>query len=223
LTPKRAVLGVLFKNREEAGRKLAGALMEFKGKDVVVLGIPRGGVVVANEVAKALGAPLDIVVTRKIEAPGEPEYALGAITQEGDVIMDRQAAESLGASPAYLDDQVRKKKEEVKERMQRLRGDAPYPRLEGKVVVIVDDGIATGSSVSAAVMSVKKRRPKEVIVAVPVAPADAVEMLAGEGARVVCLETPGPFLAIGEFYGNFDQVEDLEVKRILEESSSGTR
>jgi len=214
-------LSVLFKNRQEAGRKLAGALREFKGKDVVVLGIPRGGVVVANEVAKALGAPLDIVVTRKIEAPGEPEYALGAVTQEGDVIMDRQAAESLGASPAYLDEQVRKKREEVKERMQRLRGDAPYPRIEGKVVVIVDDGIATGSSVSAAVMSVKKRKPKEVIVAVPVAPADAIEMLAGEGARVVCLETPGPFLAIGEFYGDFDQVEDLEVKRILDERSSG--
>ncbi|HEY6283105.1 MAG TPA: phosphoribosyltransferase family protein [Nitrososphaerales archaeon] len=214
---------MLFRNREEAGRKLAGALMEFKGKDVVVLGIPRGGVVVANEVAKALGAPLDIVVTRKIEAPGEPEYALGAVTQEGDVIMDRQAAESLGATPAYLDDQVRKKKEEVKERMQRLRGDAPYPRLEGRVVVIVDDGIATGSSVSAAVMSVKKRKPKEVVVAVPVAPADAVEALASEGARVVCLETPGPFLAIGEFYGDFDQVEDLEVKRILEERSSRQR
>jgi putative phosphoribosyl transferase len=215
-------LGVLFRNREEAGRKLAGALMEFKGKDVVVLGIPRGGVVVANEVAKALGAPLDIVVTRKIEAPGEPEYALGAVTQEGDVIMDRQAAESLGATPDYLDDQVRKKKEEVKERMERLRGDKKYPRLDGKVVIIVDDGIATGSSVSAAVMSVKKRKPKEVVVAVPVAPADAVEMLAAEGARVVCLETPGPFLAIGEFYGDFDQVEDSEVKRILGERLSGT-
>ena len=216
-------MGVLFRNREEAGRKLASALMEFKGKDVVVLGIPRGGVVVANEVAKALGAPLDIVVTRKIEAPGEPEYALGAITQEGDVIMDRQAAESLGATPAYLDDQVRKKKEEVKERIQRLKGDTASPRLEGRVVVIVDDGIATGSSVSAAVMSVKKRKPKEVVVAVPVAPADAVEMLSAEGARVVCLETPGPFLAIGEFYGDFGQVEDSEVRRILEERPSGKR
>jgi predicted phosphoribosyltransferase len=217
----RAILDVLFRNREEAGKKLAKALKEFKGKDVVVLGIPRGGVVVANEVAKALEAPLDVVVTRKIEAPDEPEYALGAVTQEGEVIMDRQAAESLGASPAYLDDQIRKKREEVKERMQRLRGDRGYPRLDGKVVVIVDDGIATGSSVTAAVMSVKKRKPKEVIVAVPVAPADAVEMLADEGTRVVCLETPGPFLAIGEFYGDFDQVEDLEVKRLLEENSAG--
>jgi putative phosphoribosyl transferase len=213
----------LFRNREEAGRKLAEALADFKGKEVVVLGIPRGGVVVANEVAKALGAPLDIVVTRKIEAPGEPEFALGAITQEGDVIMDRQAAESLGASPAYLEDQIRKKREEVRERMERLRGDVPYPELEGKIVIIVDDGIATGSSVGAAVMSVKKRRPKLIVVAVPVAPADAVETLSEEGAKVVCLETPGPFLAIGEFYGDFDQVEDLEVKRILDGNSARRR
>jgi predicted phosphoribosyltransferase len=216
-------LRLLFKNRVEAGRKLAGALVEYKGSDVVVLGIPRGGVVVANEVAKALGAPLDIVVTRKIEAPGEPEYAIGAVTQEGDVIMDRQAAESLGATQAYLDDQVRKKKEEVKERMQRLRGDASYPELEGKVVLIVDDGIATGSSVGAAVMSVKKRNPKDVVIAVPVAPADSVEMLTEDGTKVICLETPGPFLAIGEFYGDFEQVEDLEVKRILEENRAGRR
>ena len=212
---------MLFRNREEAGRRLAKALEGFKGRDTVVLGIPRGGVVVANEVAKALGARLDVVVTRKIEAPGEPEYALGAVTQEGEVIMDRQAAESLGASPAYLDDQVRKKREEVRERMERLRGSAPYPDLRGKVVVIVDDGIATGSSVGAAVMSVRKRNPREVVVAVPVAPRDALEVLKEEGAKVICLETPGPFLAIGEFYGDFDQVEDLEVKRILDQNSAG--
>jgi putative phosphoribosyl transferase len=214
---------MVFRDRVEAGKKLAEAVKEFRGKDVVVLGIPRGGVVVANEVAKALEAPLDIVVTRKIEAPGEPEYALGAVTQEGDVIMDRQAAESLGASPQYLDDQVKKKREEVKERMQRLRGDAPYPRLEGRVVIIVDDGIATGSSVGAAVMSVKKRKPKEIVVAVPVAPADAVETLSEEGAKVVCLETPRSFLAIGEFYRDFGQVEDIRVKRILDENSAGRR
>jgi putative phosphoribosyl transferase len=214
---------MLFRNREEAGKKLADALIRFKGEDVVVLGIPRGGVVVANEVAKALGAPLDVVVTRKIEAPGEPEYALGAVTQEGDVIMDRQAAESLGATPEYIDDQVRKKREEVRERMDRLRGDAPYPELKGKVVVIVDDGIATGSSVSAAVMSVKKRNPKEIVVAAPVAPADAVETLSEDGTKVVCLETPESFLAIGEFYRDFDQVEDIVVRRILDERSAGSR
>lgn len=190
---------------------------------MVVLGIPRGGVVVANEVAEALGAPLDIVVTRKIEAPGEPEYALGAVTQEGDVIVDRQAAESLGATPAYLDDQIRVKREEVKARMQMLRGGAPYPELHGKVVVVVDDGIATGSSVSAAVMSVRKRGPKEVVVAVPVAPRDAVQALSDDGTEVVCLAAPGPFLAIGEFYEDFGQVEDIEVKRILDGETAKRR
>jgi len=211
---------MLFRNRVDAGRKLAAALSQFKGKDVVVLGIPRGGVVVANEVAKALGAPLDVVVTRKIEAPGEPEYALGAVTQDGEVIMDRQAAESIGASPGYLDGQVRRKREEVKERLERLRSDVPYPKLEGKIVIIVDDGIATGNSVRAAVITVKKRGPKEMVVAVPVAPAEVKETLVEEGAKVVCLATPGTFFAIGEFYADFGQVEDLEVKRILDESAS---
>jgi putative phosphoribosyl transferase len=214
---------VIFKDRVDAGKRLAQALAQFKGKNVVVLGIPRGGVVVANEVAKALGAPLDIVVTRKIGAPGEPEYALGAVTQEGDVMMDRRAVESVGASAAYIDDQIRLKREEVKERMQKLRGDVPYPQLEGKVVVIVDDGIATGSSVSAAVMSVQKRKPGQVVVAVPVAPADTVQSLSEDGTKVICLETPSPFLAIGEFYADFGQVEDVEVKRILDESTAHRR
>jgi predicted phosphoribosyltransferase len=212
---------LLFSNRVEAGKRLARALEQLRGEDVVVLGIPRGGVVVANEVAEALGATLDVVVTRKIEAPGEPEYALGAVTQEGDVIMDRRAAESIGASSEYLDDQIRKKREEVRDRMERLRGDRPYPKLEGRVVIIVDDGIATGSSVEAAVISVRKRKPKEVVVAVPVAPRDAVEGLRKGGTKVVCLETPGAFFAIGEFYGDFNQVEDAEVRRILGADSQG--
>ena len=206
---------MLFEDRVDAGRKLAQALLYLRGGSVVVLGIPRGGVVVANEVAEALGAPLDVVVTRKIEAPGEPEFALGAVTQDGDVIMDREAAESLGASREHIDEQIRLKKEEVRARMERLRGEAPYPELGGKTVIIVDDGIATGNSVSAAVMSVRKRNPKEVVVAVPVAPADAIEALTEDGTKVVCLKMPDAFLAIGEFYKSFDQVEDLEVKRIL--------
>ena len=209
---------VIFKDRVDAGRRLAEALSGFKGTNPIVLGIPRGGVVVANEVAKAIGGRLDIVVTRKIEAPGEPEYALGAVTQEGDVILDRQAAETLGASKEYLDLQVKQKKEEVKERVKRFRGDAPSPELGGKVVIIVDDGIATGSSIGAAVMSVRKRHPTEVIVAVPVAPPDALETLSEDGTTILCLETPVEFLAIGEFYSTFDQVEDGEVKRILEQS-----
>ena len=207
-----------FRDRVEAGRRLAGALVQYKGKDVVVLGIPRGGVVVAKEVADALEAPLDIVISRKIGAPGEPEFALGAVTQEGDVILDRQTADSVGASREYLESEIRQKKEEVKQRMERFRGDAPYPSLKGKVVIVVDDGIATGSSVEAAVTSIRKREPREVVIAVPVAPPDTVESLKAGGNTVVCLETPRMFFAIGEFYQRFDQVEDSEVKRILDES-----
>jgi len=211
-------VAILFRDRKEAGLRLGEALSAITGPNVVVLGIPRGGVIVADYVSRALKAPMDVVITRKIEAPGEPEFALGAVTQEGEVIIDRQAAESLGATSDYLDAQIELKRQEVKERLVRLRGDAPYPDLESRVVVIVDDGIATGSSVGAAVMSVRKRNPKEIVVAVPVAPQDAVDSLKEDGARVVCLHSPREFMAIGEFYSIFDQVEDGEVKRILEEN-----
>ena len=212
-----------FKDREEAGKELARALVEFRGRNVIILGMPRGGVVVAREVAESLGAPLDIVVTRKIGAPGQPEFALGAITQEGDVIVDSGAAESVGATAEYLQEEARRKKSEVKERMRSLRGDMPYPGLEGKTVIIVDDGMATGNSMRAAVQSVRKRGPKEVVVAVPVAPREAVAELSMGGTRVVCLEQPRFFFAIGEFYEDFQQVEDSEVRELLESAWRGRR
>lgn len=214
---------VLFRDRVEAGKRLGEVLKKSVKGDAVVLAIPRGGVVVANEVANILGAPLDVIVTRKISPPGEPEYALGAVTQEGEVIMDRQAAESLGAGPDYLEAEIAKKREEVRERTRKFRGDRPFPPLAGKVVVVVDDGIATGSSVGAAVMSLKKMKPSAIVVAVPVAPRDAVETLSDDGNRVVCLETPGPFFSIGEFYGDFEQVEDDEVREILDRRGAGHR
>ena len=210
-----------FKDREEAGKELALALVEFRGRDVIVLGMPRGGVVVAREVAEWLGAPLDIVVTRKIGAPGEPEFALGAITQEGDLIVDRGAAESVGASAEYLQEEARRKRLEVKDRMRSLRGDTPYPSLGGKTVIIVDDGMATGNSMRAAVQSVRKRVPKEVVVAVPVAPSETVAELTREGVRVVCPERPRSFFAIGEFYKDFEQVEDSEVRELLQSAWKG--
>jgi len=205
-----------FKDRKEAGKELSRALVEYRGRNVVVLGMPRGGVVVAREVADALDWPLDIVVTRKIGAPGEPEFALGAVTQEGDVIVDRRAVESVGATAEYVQEEANRKKSEVKERMKSLRGEMAYPNLEGRIVIIVDDGMATGNSMRAAVQSVMKRGPKEVIVAVPVAPKEAVAELSMEGTRVVCLEQPSFFFAIGEFYKDFVQVEDSEVRELLE-------
>jgi len=212
---------VLFRNRVEAGQRLGEALKDLKGRDVIVLGIPRGGVVVASEVAEALGAPLDVIITRKVSPPGEPEYALGAVGQDGEVIMDQKAAVSLGVDKGYLEAEIARKRVEVRERTLKFRGERPFPSLAGKVVVVVDDGMATGSSVSAAVLSIKKRGPKEVVVAVPVAPSDAVETLTEDGNRVVCLETPGAFFAIGEFYGDFEQVDDEEVREILDRHRSG--
>jgi predicted phosphoribosyltransferase len=212
-----------FRDREQAGKKLAAALKVAQGEDVIVLAIPRGGVVVGSEVARALGATLDVIITRKIGAPGEPEYALGAVTQTGETIIDEDAVEMLHISAEYLKREAANQWEEVKDRIRRFRGDRPFPSLKGKVVVIVDDGIATGNTVIAALRSVKAQLPKLVILAVPVAPAETVAKLAGEADEVVCLETPEPFFAIGQFYSDFRQVEDDEVKHILEEHGAAFR
>jgi putative phosphoribosyl transferase len=211
-----------FRDREQAGKALAAAMKNLAGEDVIALAIPRGGVVVGNEVAKALGAPLDVIVTRKIGAPGEPEYALGAVTQNGEVILDEQAVRMLGVGKDYIDREAASQWAEVKDRMKRFRGDRPLPSLNGKVVVIVDDGIATGNTVLAAIKSVRTQHPKSVIVAVPVGPPDTIAKIAREADRVVCLETPEPFFAIGQFYSEFPQVEDDEVRRILDARGAGT-
>lgn len=206
----------MFSDRQHAGEVLARAVLDLKGGDVIVLAIPRGGVVVASVVARALGAPLDVIVTRKIGAPGEPEYALGAVTQDGEVIIDEDAVRMLQVSRDYLDREAANQAEEVRDRMRRFRGERPYPSLKGKTVVIVDDGIATGNTVLAALRSVKRQGPRSVVVAVPVGPTETIVRLSEEADRVVCLETPEPFFAIGEFYSEFGQVEDEEVRRILD-------
>jgi predicted phosphoribosyltransferase len=207
----------LFRDRKEAGRLLAEALSFLKAKkeDVLVLAIPRGGVVVAKEVADALGAPLDLVITRKVGAPGNPELAIGAVTQEGEVITDPELVGMLGVSDDYVNEQAARQVDEIGRRMREYRGDRPYPSLAGKTVVVVDDGIATGSTTRAAIQSVKKRKAAEVILAVPVGPPDTVAKLSKIADRVVCLSTPEPFYAIGEFYNEFEQVGDDTVREIL--------
>jgi predicted phosphoribosyltransferase len=207
---------VPFRDRHEAGIALASALKGLKGRNVVVLAIPRGGVVVGREVAKSLGPPLDVIVTRKIGAPGEPEFALGAVTQNGEVILDDAAVNMLQVGRSYLDKEAANQRQEVRDRMSRFRGDRPFPSLKGKTVVIVDDGIATGNTILAAVKSARRERTESVVVAAPVGPAESIAKLSKEADRVVCLETPEPFFAIGQFYSEFEQVEDDEVRRILE-------
>jgi predicted phosphoribosyltransferase len=207
----------MFSDRKEAGRLLAEALsfLKAKSEDVIVLAIPRGGVLVAKEVADAIGAPLDLVITRKIGAPGIPELAIGAVTQDGEVITDPGLAGALRVSDDYLNEESARQVDEIERRMKEYRGDRPYPSLAGKTVVVVDDGIATGSTIRAAIQSVKRRKAATVILAVPVGPPDTVSELSKIADRVICLSTPEPFYAIGGFYKEFEQVEDDTVREIL--------
>ena len=206
----------LFRDRTEAGKLLVDKLGELKGKDVVVLAVPRGGAVVAAEVARALRAPLDLIIPRKVGAPGNPELAIGAVTQDGAAIVDKDMIRMLAVSEKYLREEVQRQVEEVRRRMKMYRGERPYPKLKDKVVVIVDDGVATGYTMRAAIQSVRKHGPASVWVAVPVGPPESIQELSREADKVVCLKKPEPFFAIGQFYEMFEQVEDEELIQILQ-------
>ena len=204
----------LFSNRVEAGRKLASALKNAD-KNAIVLAIPRGGVVVGYEVAHSLQVPLDVIITRKIGAPGNPELAIGAVAEDGTYILDNSLVEMLGVPLEYIEAEVESQKTEIKRRLQKYRGNASTPRLAGREVIVVDDGVATGSTLKAALLSLTKVGAKSVTVAVPVGPSDTVKDLKRHADRVVCLYTPEPFYAIGEFYADFDQTTDEEVTELL--------
>ena len=213
-----------FRDRQEAGQLLAQALSFLKGrKDVIVLGIPRGGVVVAAEVARGIGAPLDVYITRKIGAPYNPELAIGAIASSGDVVLDESLIEGLGVSPEYVHDETERQWQEIERRLKKYRGNRPSQKLKGKTVVLVDDGIATGATTLAAIRALKTQKPAELVLAVPVGPPDAIARLREEVDKLVCLDTPPLFWAVGAFYISFDQTSDREVVRLLEESQNRTK
>ena len=206
---------MIFRDRKDSGTRLAQELKELKGKNAIVLAIPRGGVPVAMEVAKYLGCEMDLIITRKVGAPGNPEFAIGSVTQDGELITDREFATSYGVGERYLAEESKRQTDIIKERLRRFRGDRPYPSLKDRIVVVVDDGIATGYTIRAAVQSIRRKNPAKLILAVPVAPQETIEELSKEVDQVVCLSTPEIFYAIGEFYENFEQVEDEEVVRML--------
>jgi predicted phosphoribosyltransferase len=208
-------LGALFKDRVEAGKHLASALSSMTNQNAIVLAIPRGGVVVGYEVAKALAIQLDVIVPRKISAPENPELAIGAVAEDGTVVYDSQLVEHLNVSKAYVNEQSAKQMLEIQCRLRTYRGDSPSQDLKGRIVILVDDGVATGYTMKAALSSVRKREARTVIVAVPVAPVTTAEELSKEADRFVCLYTPEPFHAIGQFYENFAQTTDEEVKQLL--------
>jgi putative phosphoribosyl transferase len=216
-------MSMRFRDRQEAGQLLAQALIFLKGKkDVIVLGIPRGGVVVGAEVARAIGAPLDVYITRKIGAPYNPELAIGAIASSGDAVLDQDLIGSLGVSPEYVQGETERQRREIERRLKNYRGNRPAQKLEGKTVLVVDDGIATGATTLAAIHALKKQKPAELILAVPVGPLDTVARLREEVDRLVCLDTPQLFWAVGAFYMVFDQTSDEEVVQLLRESQGGT-
>ena len=208
---------IVYTNREAAGQMLARRLMSYAHTNAVVLGIPRGGVPVAKEVADALDAPLDVIVVRKLGAPGQPELGIGAVV-DGDhprAIFSQDIIEHLGVSDEYIGAEIARQLKEVNRRETAYRGGRAKVPLRGKTVIVIDDGIATGSSVRAALRGVRRQKPKRLILAIPVAPAESIEALQSDADEIVCLETPEDFFAVGQFYRDFRQVSDDQVKAIL--------
>jgi putative phosphoribosyl transferase len=205
---------VIFDDRADAGARLAEALREFEGSGAVVLGIPRGGVLVAAEVARSLMLPLDVVVPRKIGAPRNPELGIGAIAP-GVQVLDRRMIERLGVEDAYVSREIAAQEREIERRSAIYRAGRPPVDVTGGAALVVDDGIATGGTAAAALRWARAQDAREVVLAVPVAPPAAIRRLAADADRVVVLETPEPFVAVGEWYRRFGQASDEDVVRAL--------
>jgi len=210
-----------FLDRKDAGRQLAQLLLHYKDEVPIVLGLPRGGVPVASEVSRALKAPLDVWIVRKVGAPDFPELGIGAVAEGGVVYLDEEAVEQLGISDKVLRQLVRQKTAEVADRVERFRGSLPKPRIEGQTVILVDDGIARGGTVRAAVRALRVARPRKIVLAVPVAASQSLEELRALVDEVVCILSTPELYAIGAWYEDFQQVPDDEVVRLLDLARRG--
>jgi putative phosphoribosyl transferase len=215
---------MMFLDRRDAGRMLAKQLEALAGRDdVLVLGLPRGGVPVAFEVATALRAPLDVFVVRKLGVPGQEELAMGALASGGLRVLNQDVVRTLDISPETVDAVASREAEELTRRERLYRGDRPAPELAGKTVILIDDGLATGSTMRAAAAALRQRGPARVIVAVPVAARQTCEQLRREVDEVVCAATPSPFLAVGQWYAEFGQTSDEEVRELLRRAQAASR
>jgi predicted phosphoribosyltransferase len=209
----------MFRDREDAGQQLASKLKDRVFHDPLVLAIPRGGVVIGAALARELRAELDVVLSRKLGAPEQPELAVGAVTEDGAVFLNHYAQEVLGITPDYLDTQRERQLEEIARRKQLFRTVRPQASVAGRSVIVTDDGIATGSTMIAALQAIKPQGPREVIVAVPVASPERLREVRRWCDDVICLLAPMNFWAIGEFYEDFTQIDDQEVVALLQSAS----
>ena len=208
----------VFKDRRDAGERLADILTDLRDERCLVAAIPRGGVVVGYYVAERFDWPLEVVVPRKIGAPYQPELAVGAVAEDGTIYVEEEVARAVGVGMDWIRDAAERELEEVKRRIKLYRGGAELPRLDEYIVIAVDDGVATGATMIATVRFLKKLGARRVIIAIPVAPPEVLPKLRAEADEVRCLETPIPFYAIGQFYMNFAQVSDVEVMDYLSRS-----
>lgn len=209
------MLAERFRDRREAGHLLGESLAAAHGSEAIVLALPRGGVPVAYEVARRLGARLDILIVRKLGIPGHEEYAMGAIASGGVCVLNREVMRETGIPESALDAVLEREHRELERREQAYRGRRPALDVRGRTVVVVDDGLATGATMLAAVRALRQREPARLVVAVPVAPPDTCAALRQEADEVVCLRTPEPFHAVGLWYGAFPQTSDEEVQELL--------
>jgi putative phosphoribosyl transferase len=214
---QRRFVQPLFADRIEAGRLLAAALQGYRGgPDVIVLGLPRGGIPVAHRVAEELGVPLDVFLVRKLGVPGHEELAMGAIATGGVRVLSQQLIDHVGIPQEVIEEVTQREAQELVRRERVYRGERPPAEIAGRTVILIDDGLATGSTMRAAVAAVRKQGPRRMVVAVPVAAADTCEALRREVEEVVCLETPEPFFAVGMWYEDFTETSDAEVRELLE-------
>ncbi|MBD3251582.1 phosphoribosyltransferase [Candidatus Uhrbacteria bacterium] len=204
-----------FQDRQHAGQQLAKALAMYQDREILLFALPRGGAVVAAEIAKIFGISMDLIITRKIGAPLHEEYALGALAETGEVYWN--ASERSHQSDRAVLAIVEKEREEAKRRINLYRKGRSLPEMERKTVLIVDDGLATGATMHAAVLAAKHQGAKEIVVAIPHGAADSIEGLESQGVKVVCLMTPEPYGAVGAHYETFDQTKDAEVLQLMEE------
>lgn len=211
---------MLYKDREDAGRKLAQELDVYKDENPIIIALPRGGVTIGYEVAKMLNARLDVMVVRKIGAPSQPEFGIGAIAPNEILILNTEAISYLRTSKIEIEQIIEQETAEMQRRINLYRGDKPPLDLSEKTVILVDDGLATGVSAKAAILSIKQMNPKKIILAVPVSSPDTADKFRKEVDELVCLHEPVGFYAVGAYYDNFDQVTDEEVINLLETSLS---